>query len=56
MPSGDEIWAPARRVVEILQRKIDKEGLADDGGAWDEAPVPAVLAVVAVVAEDEIAI
>jgi hypothetical protein len=37
-----------------LEGEVDDEGLADDGLAWDEAPVAAVFAVVAVVAEDEV--
>lgn len=37
-----------------MQRKVDDEGFADDGFARDEAPVAAVFAVVAVVAEDEV--
>ena len=36
------------------RERIDEEGLADDGGCGNEAPVAAVLAVVAVVAEDEV--
>src|SRR5260370_197672 len=37
-----------------LQREVDKEGLADDVLAGDKAPVAAVLAVVAIVSEDEV--
>jgi hypothetical protein len=36
------------------EREVDDEGFADDGLAGDEAPIAAVFAVVAVVAEDEI--
>ena len=37
-----------------LEGEVDDERLADDGFAGDEAPVSAVFAVVAVVAEDEV--
>src|ERR1700761_237772 len=37
-----------------LEGEVDDEGFADDGFAWDEAPVAAVFAVVAVVAENEV--
>ncbi len=37
-----------------LEGEVDDEGFADDGFAGDEAPVAAVFAVVAVVAEDEV--
>ena len=43
-------------VAVLLQRKVDEQRLADDGGARNEAPIAAVLAVVAVVAEDEVAV
>ena len=36
-----------------LQREVDDEGFSDDGFARNEAPVAAVFAVVAVVADDE---
>ncbi len=38
----------------LLQGEVDDEGFADDGFARDEAPVAAVLAVVAIVAHDEV--
>jgi hypothetical protein len=38
----------------LLERKVNEQRLADDGFAGDEAPIAAVLAVVAVVAEDEV--
>ena len=38
----------------LLQGEVDEQGFADDGFAWDEAPVAAVFTVVAVVAEDEV--
>ncbi len=40
--------------VMLLEREVDEKGFADDGFAWDKAPVPAVFAVVAVVAHDEV--
>jgi hypothetical protein len=55
---GDGGAGPGAGLVDtgLLERKIDEEGLADDGVAGDEAPVAAVLAVVAVIAEDEIVV
>ncbi len=38
----------------LLQGEVDEQRFADDGFAGDEAPVAAVFAVVAVVAEDEV--
>ncbi len=37
-----------------MEREVDEKRLADDGVVGDEAPVAAVLTVVAVVAEDEV--
>ena len=38
----------------LLEGEVDEQRFADDGFAWDEAPVAAVFAVVAIVAEDEV--
>ena len=45
-----------RSIAQPLQRKINQERLAHNRGARNEAPVAAVLAVVAVVAQHEVAV
>ena len=54
--SGAGLLGEGGRVVGLvlLEGEVDEQGFADDGFARDEAPVAAVFAVVAVVAQDEV--
>ena len=52
--SADWVRRPESSEGVGLERKVDEHRLADDGVPGDEAPVAAVFAVVAVVAEDEV--